>query len=56
MKKINEGMISKYLGNSAVVLRSQTTRLASTFQALMPPSAVPMSNCKNKCKTDKSLT
>ena len=30
------------LGNASVVLRSQTTLFASTFHALMPPSAVPM--------------
>ena len=30
------------LGNASLVLRSQTTLFASTFHALMPPSAVPM--------------
>ena len=30
------------LGNASVVLRSQTTLFASAFNALMPPSAVPM--------------
>lgn len=35
-------MSVKNLGNASVQLRSQTTRLASTFHALIPPSAVPM--------------
>lgn len=32
------------LGYASAELRSQTTRFASTFHALMPPSAVPMSS------------
>ena len=34
--------IDEHLGNSLLELRSQTTRLASTFHALMHPSAVPI--------------
>lgn len=34
--------LDRNLGNPSVVLRSQTTLFASTFHALMPPSAVPM--------------
>lgn len=33
-----------HLGKLADVLRSHTTLFASTFHALIPPSAVPMSN------------
>nr|DAD19097.1 TPA_asm: hypothetical protein HUJ06_020560 [Nelumbo nucifera] len=32
------------LGYASVVLRSHTTLFASTFHALMPPSAVPMNS------------
>lgn len=42
-KKIAETyVLSAYLGNTSLVLRSQTTRFASTFHALIPPSAVPI--------------
>lgn len=36
------------LGNALVVVRSQTTLFASTFHALMPPSAVPMRSYSQK--------
>jgi hypothetical protein len=38
----SHSIYKKNLGNASVVLRSQTTLFASTFHALMPPSAVPM--------------
>lgn len=44
-----------HLGYASVEFRSQTTRLASTFHALMPPSEVPISSFSqidNKLKSN----
>jgi len=42
IQKPEKVIIRKYLGNASVVLRSQTTLLASTFHALMHASDVPI--------------
>lgn len=43
-RRTKKNMRSENLGYASAELRSQTTRFASTFHALMPPSAVPMSS------------